>query len=109
MDRAGILSFNDLRPGLVTKGERVDAHLSSMEHQDGFSAAGGSKYTYSLLAAELLASYAGEASLLGYCHAAQPGATWQEAFERTFGIAVEEFYDRFEEHRAAGFPEVEIP
>jgi hypothetical protein len=39
----------------------------------------------------------------------QPGATWQEAFNTAFGMTIAEFYVLFEEHRAAGFPEVNIP
>ena len=37
-----------------------------------------------------------------------PRPGWREAFERAFGMTVEEFYELFEEHRAAGFPEVEV-
>ena len=37
----------------------------------------------------------------------QPG--WRLAFEAAFGMTIDEFYELFEEHRAAGFPEMEIP
>ena len=62
-----------------------------------------------LLAAELLAGISGEESLLGYWDALKPGTTWQKEFKNTFGTPIEEFYELFEKHRAAGFPEVEIP
>ena len=35
--------------------------------------------------------------------------TWQEAFEKAFGMTVSKFYELFEEHRAAGFPDPEGP
>ena len=61
------------------------------------------------MAAELLASRTGEPSLFHFYSMTQPGTTWQEAFQAVFGMTVEEFYELFEEHRAAGFPEVELP
>ena len=39
----------------------------------------------------------------------QPGTTWEEAFDVAFGMTVGESFELFEEHSAAGFPEVEIP
>ena len=36
----------------------------------------------------------------------QPG--WRVAFESAFGMTVDEFYDLYEDHRSAGFPEVAI-
>ena len=66
-------------------------------------------YSLSLLAAELLASHAGEGALFRYFVLLQPITTWQQAFESAFGMPVEEYYDLFEKHRADGFPYVEIP
>ena len=61
------------------------------------------------MAGELLASLAGESSLIKYYTNLTIGTTWQKEFQRTFGMTVDEFYELFEEHRAAGFPEVELP
>ena len=36
----------------------------------------------------------------------EPG--WRVAFESAFGMTVDEFYELFEAHGAAGFPEVEL-
>ena len=36
------------------------------------------------------------------------GCPGQDGFEAAFGMNVDEFYEMFEAHRAAGFPEVEI-
>ena len=42
-------------------------------------------------------------------HALQDSkTTWQEAFEKAFGMNVTQFYDLFEEHRAAGLPELDV-
>ena len=38
-----------------------------------------------------------------------PRPGWRVAFERAFGMPVEEFYVLFEEHRAAGFPDPNRP
>ena len=106
----GIIDFAAGRNArFVEKVRHIDEPLSDMETQTGFSGVGGSKYKYSLLAAELLASRTGERALIHYYTLTQPGTTWQEAFESAFGMTVEEFYELFEAHRAAGFPELDVP
>ena len=87
---------------------RADFHgsLRDMEAQNGFVQS--SPY-YPFFAAELLASIAGESSLYDFYAALHPGTTWQAEFKNTFGLSIGEFYDRFEEHEAAGFPKLEIP
>ena len=114
MSDIGVLSYeaerNSKEPwGFVRDGKYVDKPLSQMETWNVVKAARGNTYSYFLLAAELLASRAGEKALIHYYTLTQPGTTWQQAFEAAFGMTVDEFYDLFEEHRAAGFPEVEIP
>lgn len=110
MSEGDVLSYDTERNstdpwGFVEHGKYVDTPLSEMETWTGFSGVRGSPYRYSLLAAELLASYAGESALLRYYQLLQPGITWQQAFQTIFRMPVEEFYIFFEEHRAAGFPE----
>ena len=106
----GIIDFAAERSArFVEKVRHIDEPLSDMETQTGFSGVGVSKYKYSLLAAELLASRTGERALIHYYTLTQPGTTWQGAFESAFGMIVEEFYELFEAHRAAGFPELDVP
>ena len=88
----------------VGHGKYVDKPLAELETLVGIRAARGSTYVYFLLAAELLASRTGQNSLIHYYTLLQPGTTWQKGFETAFGMPVEEFYELFEEHRAAGFP-----
>ena len=69
----------------------------------------GYSYDLPLLGAELLASYAGEDALLRLYMLQRPGTTWQEAFQSAFGMTVGEFYQLFEEHVAADFPDPNRP
>ncbi len=79
-----------------------------MEKREGYRGVGG-VYNHFLIAAELLAKNSDDSALLKY-HALQDSkTTWKKAFEKSFGMTVEEFYDLFEEHRAAGFPDPNRP
>lgn len=61
------------------------------------------------LALESLANWAGPESIFAYYASLHTGITWQEAFRAAFGMTLGEFYQRFEEHRAAGFPKQDCP
>ena len=109
MDRGGAQSYSDYRSNAVSYvRSRAFPQLMHLETHEQVWAVGHHTYGYFVLAAELLASYAGESALIEYFALLQPGTTWQEAFEAAFGVTVEEFYELFEEHRAAGFPKVEV-
>ena len=97
--------FNRYRRAEFAK--RVDAPLRDMESWADFPF--GDAFSYSMMAAELLASRAGESAILRYYALLTPGTDWRDAFQDAFGLTVDEFYALFEAHRAAGFPEVEIP
>ena len=106
----GVISYDTERNSLVERAKYVGKHpLSEMETWGGFIGVRGYPYEYSAMAGELLASLAGESSLIKYYTNLTIGTTWQKEFQRTFGMTVDEFYELFEEHRAAGFPEVELP
>ena len=110
----GVLSYQAERKskdpwGFVRQAQYIEKPLRELETLDGIRSTRISAYLYSLMAAELLAAHAGERTLLDYYRRLQPGTTWQMAFEAAFGMTVDEFYTLFEEHRAAGFPELEIP
>ena len=75
-------------------------------------------YACGYIAAELLASHVGVSRLFDYYRHLESwmepwddseGRKWRPAFERAYGMTVEEFYELFEEHRVAGFPEVDTP
>ena len=64
-------------------------------------------YDYSIMAVELLASYKGDGAILDYWASLDPGTVWETQFRKAFGISVDEFYTRFDEHAEAGFPTLE--
>ena len=110
-DGAGLRPYNERREWWVsrTKRDPMESPLSTMETRVGFLAVGKHPYTYAALAAELLASHAGASAFLEYYAKHKKGTPWQETFKNTFDITIEEFYEMFEEHSAAGFPEIQIP
>ena len=105
LSEGGILSYESERNSrFVIDAKRIDKPLSEMEKQEGYRGVAG-VYNHFLIAAELLAKNSGESNLLEY-HALQNSkTTWQEAFEKAFGMKVTQFYDLFEKHKNAGFPE----
>ena len=110
MDAGGFLSYDSERLKVVDEAKLVAKPLSGLEsHTNGLRAVKGG-YDLGQLATELLVSIAGEEeAVIRYYTLTQPGTTWQEAFETAFGMPVAEFYELFEEHRAAGFPDPNRP
>ena len=107
---AGFVQYEEIREiSHVVQANLVERPLRGMETREGFVGEDRTGHRVGLLAAELLSSYSGQSSLVRYFAFLQPGIPWQEAFESAFGLTVEEFYDRFEAHRAAGFPVVDAP
>lgn len=67
-------------------------------------------YSCGFLAAELLANRAGGVSeLLRFYALLEPRTDWRETFQTVFRVSVDDFYAIFERHRAAGFPELDVP
>jgi hypothetical protein len=63
------------------------------------------RYTLGYLASEYLAALAGEDAITEkYWTALQYIPNWPSAFKSTFGLELDEFYARFEEHRNKQFP-----
>ena len=105
----GVISYDTKRNSLVESAKYVGKQpLSEMETRTGFSGIQGDAYDYSAMAGELLASLAGESSLIKYYANLKIGTTWQKEFQKSFGMTVDKFYEVFEEHRAAGFPELTL-
>ena len=57
----------------------------------------------SFLAGEWLAERAGEPALFEYYRLLPTSDSWEAAFEGAFGITIDDFYEKFEAYRAAGF------
>lgn len=67
------------------------------------------EYLCGALAIELLASIVGHRHIVDIYTMRRPGQTWQQAFEGAFGISVPDFYAMYDQHRNAGFPELNPP
>ena len=108
LDLGGLRSYADTRSLAIQR--ITDAEYPLLRQSQTHEQYWESRVDYSLfmLAAELLASFAGEGALFRYFVLLQPGTVWQQAFDAAFGMTVEEFYELFEAHRAAGFPQVDI-
>ena len=97
-------SCDPTRSSYARISESEDTPLSEAETSEDFRALENSS-AHGFLAVELLAEQAGQESIMGYFASLRTGGvTWQEAFQTSFGMTVAEFYQLFEERRAAGFP-----
>ncbi len=85
---------------------KPEGGLAELGSEDGLDKYSGS-YDYSMMAVELLVSERGDASYIEFYRSLKEGTTWQAQFEKAFGISVEDFYVKFAEHEAAGFPPLE--
>ena len=112
LSKAGLISYEAERNdpwGALVRDAVVDRPLPAFETRAGFETAKGDPWMHSFLAVELLASHAGPNSLIGFYMPIRLGITWQEVFEESFGMSVEEFYRMFNTHRTAGYPDLHIP
>ena len=70
----------------------------------------GCAYSCGFLAVELLAHRAGGVSeLLRFYALLETRTDWRQTFQTAFGTTVDDFYAVYERHRAAGFPELDVP
>ena len=69
----------------------------------------GCAYICGAFAIELLASIVGQRHIVDFYTIRRPGRAWQQTFEDVFGISVPDFYALYDQHRAAGFPELNPP
>ena len=111
VDAGGVLDYGFERNrasgwGIARRANRVTLALRDMTVQNQIRDV-PYRYPYFMLAAELLAHHAGADSLIRLYMVMGPDTTWQEAFQEVFDMDVDEFYDLFEEHRAAGFPKLD--
>ena len=100
--------MNRADSNLIRQSRQVNVQLEETETYDGLKAGPG-RSDMAAMASELLAAKAGEEALISFWTLLGPDTPWREAFEAAFGMTVEEFYPLFEEHRADGFPELDLP
>ena len=97
---AGIEGFDQTRRREITRARRTSQPLSEMESYEGVDqpwTLGGQAVSF--LAGEWLVNHAGELAILEYYRLLPSSANWRAAFIGAFGIAVDEFYERFEQYR----------
>ena len=102
----GAAESTESRGVLIDRAKQVDARLEELESLKALHAGKPNTNAFSRLATELLESYAGADALPRYFALMQGERHWREAFKLAFKMPVEEFYFFFDEHRHAGFPEV---
>lgn len=68
-------------------------------------------HTYALgeLAVGYLASKVGLRSIVNYYTEWRPGETWERAFQRAYGLSVQQFYREFSDYYEQGAPQRELP
>ena len=108
LTKGAVYLYDERRRRSSQNSSAVDTPLSDLETFKAFLA---TQYSFDLgpMAVELLAARAGEEAVMAYWTLLDPQTPWEEAFETTFGMTISEFYLLFEQHRAAGFPEVDLP
>ena len=104
----GIRPYEQRRQEYLGRALRVDVSLKETETYDGLLAGNG-RFDLAALAAELLASQSSERALIRYWTLLGPDTTWQQAFQTAFGMTIDDFYTRFADHRANGYPTVTLP
>ena len=101
--QGGIRPYEQRRHQHLSWALRVDVSLKETETYDGLLAGNG-RFDLAALAAELLASQSSERALIRYWTLLGPDITWQQAFQDAFGVTIDDFYTRFANHRANGYP-----
>ena len=101
LDMVGHEDYRSLRAAQVLHSTGIALPLADMEAYEGLS---GRRAAVSFLAVEWLLERAGDTALFEYYRQLDGSETWEEAFEATFGIAVDDFYEEFEAYRARVAP-----
>lgn len=104
----GLYSFAKAKARRIAQARETAAPLQSTETRNGLRAADGVGYMLGFLAVDFLVENFGSlpalVALLSFYDAIGPGTTWQDAFQSTFEISIEEFYAEFEAYRLENFP-----
>lgn len=99
-DLDGLRKYNMLISRGISRPLSALDTLANADDEDGYSV-----YSLGFMAAELLATNAGETAVLKtYWEQLGEGLSPSDAFEKAFGVTLTDFYDRFEAYRRAEFP-----
>ena len=90
---------------IFPEARRTSVALQSFEIPGNFHSGDRSAhYSLAYLAIEYLIDLTSEEDLFTYYRRIFFEADWRSAFQTVFGLDVEQFYPRFEDHRAGNFP-----
>ena len=102
---AGREAFDAIRSRETSLAARAADPLRALESWAGFdSERHWELRAVAFLAMEWLVEHAGEPAVFQYYRQRARTDTWEAAFEAAFGIAVDDFYEAFEAHRAEVAP-----
>ena len=113
-DQARRFAITNADPSVTGNRNRAAVSLKDVETPPERSSTAYSELACALhcgfLAVELLANRAGGVSEIMRFYALLDARTdWRQTFQTAFRITVDDFYAMFERHRAAGFPELDVP
>ena len=97
---SGVAHYDDERNRELRQARSSTRALADLETADKFFDEPGG-YSLSFLAVEWLVQHSSVEALVNYYKMLPQHDTWQAAFENAFGIALDEFYDSFEEYRSS--------
>lgn len=102
-------SFAEAKAQRRTQARETAAPLQSLETYAGMFAVGGDiSYPLGFMATDFLVENFGDfpalPALVSFYEAIGPDTTWQDAFQNTFGLSIDEFYAEFEAYRLEHFP-----
>ena len=80
----------------------VSAPLRDLETQQGLRSEAG-RGTLAVVAVDFAVSLKELRALVDFWQAIGDGASWPTAFESSFGLSIDEFYQEFEAYRSRGF------
>ena len=87
--------------GETSRAVQITEPLKTLDTWERFHEVGYWEATgVGFLAVQWLVERAGERAILDYYRQLPRSGSWEQAFERAFGIAVDDFYAAFEAHRA---------
>ena len=112
LEHAGLWDLSAAIAARMARARKFTRSLQSLETTEAFFAlpSVSDGYTLGALAAGFLAdNYGGLHALTRYYRSIEPGTTWEEAFENTFGISINEFYREFGQYRSENFPPSPTP
>ena len=105
LDVAGHEVYENSRGIDLSLARGIATPLSSMTTRDGFyGQAHAEARGVAVLAIEWLTERVGDPAIFDYYRRLPDSASWEEAFEAAFGIAVDDFYVEFEAYRARVAP-----